>query len=121
MLARGSIQDEGSLWYVIDLERARAGSILARRERDSGKLVPARQSNRPLSPPDRSRLERIAGRIWSNPAALPTNMATDVVWDLWLFDGGDVRHEGGPGTPDGLAADLEAMAARLTAPEASGQ
>lgn len=67
----------------------------------------------PLLPEELSVVTQLANRIWASSEALPTQMATDVVWDLWLLDAGDVRRDFGPGVPDGLAKEVEQVMERL--------
>jgi hypothetical protein len=117
VLSYGSIISEGSTWYLVDLERAEAIRIFARFDRRTSLQNVVEQVTRPLPPEELSMLTQLANRIWASNEALPTHMATDVVWDLWLLDAGDVRRDFGPGLPDGLAKEVEQVMQRLVGPE----
>lgn len=113
VLSYGSIFSEVSTWYLVDLERAEATRILASVDRRTRKLSVVEKVTRPLLPEELSEVTQLADRIWASNVALPTRIATDVVWDLWLLDAGQVRREFGPGVPDGLADELAKTMERL--------
>lgn len=116
VLAYGSIISDGSNWYLVDFERAEATRIFARLDRATSKLNIVEQVARSLPPGEQSSLTQLANRIWGNDKTLPTQMATDVVWDIWLIDGNDVRHEYAPGLPDGLAKEVAKTIERVITP-----
>jgi hypothetical protein len=117
VLAYGSILSAGSLWYVVDLERGEARRIQARDERNDDRslreLVIVEQTTRTIPSHELSRLKQIDKEIWALENRLPMHFATDVVWDLWLLDGADVRREFAPGVPAGPAKEIEVMMQRV--------
>jgi hypothetical protein len=102
---------------LVDLERAEAIRIFARFDRRTSLQNVVEQVTRPLPPEELYMLTQLANRIWASNEALPARMPTDVVWDLWLLDAGDVRRDFGPGLPDGLAKEVEQVMQRLVGPE----
>jgi hypothetical protein len=50
-------------------------------------------------------LVNLANRIWAEPQPIRSRRGTDTSWNLWLIDDREIRHEGGVGLPDGLAAE----------------
>jgi hypothetical protein len=113
VLSHGSILSTSSLWYTVDLERGELSRVLARDDRAAHKIDIVEHMTRPIPPDDLVALKQISGRIWASTDRLPTQMATDVVWDLWQLDGDDVRRDFGPGVPDGLAKEAEQIMKRL--------
>ncbi|QNA89692.1 hypothetical protein G4G28_16635 [Massilia sp. Dwa41.01b] len=106
MLSYGAVNSQVSTWYAVDLDRGEATRMLARLDRSMGKHGVLERVTGRLSAAQSSALSQLTARIWASSNPLPTQMATDVVWDLWLLDGGDVRREFGPGRPAGMAQDL---------------
>jgi hypothetical protein len=106
VLAYGSILSEGSTWYLVDLEKAEARRVLARFDRGTKEQNVVKVVTRALLPAELSELTQLANRIWASKDALPTQWATDVVWDLWVLDAGDARRDFGPGRPAGLAKEV---------------
>jgi len=106
VLAYGSILDGGSLWYLIDLERAEATRIRVNAHRVTGKQSVVERVSRPLLISEVSELTQLANRVWSTRDGLASKMGTDVVWDLWLLDGDEVRHESAAGTPEGITEEV---------------
>jgi len=117
VLAYGSFLSSGSLWYVVDFERGEATRIQARAERNADRkrqeLVIVEQATRAIPSHELSRLKQIDKEIWALENRLPMHFATDVVWDLWLLDGPDVRRESAPGVPAGPAKEVELMMQRV--------
>jgi len=113
VLSFGSIFGENSRWYVVDLERSEATRIVARADRLTKEMAVVERDTQPLPSGPRSELTQIANRIWVSEDALPSKMATDVIWSLWLLDGDDVRHESAAGRPEGMAKDIEQIMTRL--------
>lgn len=113
VLAHGSFHSTSSLWYTVDLERGEASRILARWDPVEKRLDIVEHSTRPIPPADLASLKHIANRIWTSTEWLPTQMATDVTWDLWQIDGDDVRRDYGPGMPGGLGKEAEQIMSRL--------
>lgn len=117
VLSYGTILSDSSLWYVVDLERAEATRIVARTDRVTRQLGLVTHTTRPLQSDDQSALTQLAYRIWGSKEALPSTLATDVVWNLWLLDGDDVRQESATGRPAGMAREVEQIMLRLIGPD----
>jgi hypothetical protein len=115
----GSILSSGSLWYLADFERGEATRILARDERDGAtlRLIIVERTTRRIPASDLARLTQIGNEIWGLKDRLPAQISPDVVWNLWLLDGTDVRYEFAPGGPVGLAKEVEQILDRLLKPE----
>ncbi len=52
-------------------------------------------------------IQQAANKVWALPHGVRSKSITDVVWDIYLFDGKTHRHDYGPGMPDDVGADLE--------------
>lgn len=121
VLSYGSFFSDGSMWYLIDLERAEATRVYARLNRSTSQQSIGEQATRPLTPEELSLLTRLVNGIWASREPLPSTEATDVAWSIWLLDVDDVRHESSAGIPGSLAKEVEQSMHRLFMTEMHGQ
>lgn len=63
----------------------------------------------------------LANRIWAEPQPIRSRRGADTSWNLWLIDDKEVRHEGGVGLPDGLAAEWLRRTRKLLGVDDAGQ
>jgi hypothetical protein len=96
-----------STCYLLDLQTTEATRISVRFDRLTHEQRIVERVSRSLPPDELATLTQLLNRIWASPEALPVLEATDVSWNIWLFDGDDVRREGGRGRTGGLAKDVE--------------
>lgn len=66
-----------------------------------------------LKPEELASLVALINQLWAAPDPMMPGNATDVYWDAWLSDGGDIRHEHGPGNPTGVAEMLDRRIASI--------
>jgi hypothetical protein len=110
-----SVMSSVSPWYVVDFDRGEATRILARRYVDRGLpgLAVIEQTTRALPSHELARLTQVNTEIWALQDRLPAQLAAEVSWQLWLLDGGDVRHELEAGVPNGPSKEILLMMQRV--------
>lgn len=109
VLVRGSFLSPTASWSILDLDRKQFSRLVTELDRKSGGYKQVRSYEAKLSRTDMQRIIALANKIWASDDPIFSQMATDVIWELYLFDGSVIRREHGPGLPGGLANDLSAL------------
>lgn len=121
LLFHWSFFNTDSSWYTVDFERGEASRMVTHNDSATHKTDIVERTTHRIPPGDLAVLKQISTHIWASADALPTQMATDVAWELWQLDGDDARHDGGPGLPGALAKEAEEIIVRLVRKPASSE
>jgi hypothetical protein len=108
ILASGGFRSDVGSFLVLDLEARTLTRYLTRISSNPARLAVTSASKVVVADEDFSELLATANEIWNSPEGLPTQLATDITWDIVLVDGDAVRRDFAVGLPDGLGAELEA-------------
>lgn len=123
ILSYGSILSSRAIWYIADIDRRKLSRIYTSRGKrpgeervtvTTGPLQIDERVDIDLTDAQVSKLINLANRGWSDQAPLQTNFVMDVYWDLWLFDGEDIRRDSAAGQPKGLAQGLASYIEQLS-------
>jgi hypothetical protein len=116
VLSRGSFLGTAGSWAVFDVDARTLSSVGTVYDQADPKRELKLDSRVSWTLPEAefAELVRLANAAWASPQSLPSDMATDVAWGLYLVDGTSMRHEWGPGLPAGLAGELARSVASIT-------
>lgn len=112
LLARSGLFSFGTTYVSVDLDTGQVIKHFEPAGSRSGALKPSRLAVT-LKPEELASLVALINQLWAAPDPMMPGNATDVYWDAWLSDGGDIRHEHGPGNPTGVAEMLDRRIASI--------